>query len=143
MAATFERILTKIRHNLNIWPSDVWLIDIKKAVFCCFLMFFGVNQWSTFNDWINIFENLFHSDNVLGLKIHWCENGSHRKILPEVDFFFFIFHLHFQNFFRKFLYDNSPLTNIFSTSTKLHPNSNHIKSYRLSCFHCQLYLNEL
>ena len=45
-------------------------------------------------------------------------------------FVFFIFHFHFSIFFQLFLFDNIPLKNIFSLSTKSQFNSNTIKSYR-------------
>jgi len=41
---------------------------------------------------------------------------------------------------RDGLFNNFLLTNFFSTSIKLHPNSNPIKRFMLFCFHCQLYL---
>ena len=82
---------------------------------------------------------IFHSNNVQGLKIHWCENANYRTILPKVDFFFYIFH--FQKFFSEFSY-NIPLTNIFLTSP-IRILFQILSSYRLSCYHCRLYLNKL
>ena len=84
--------------------------------------------WAVSFDWMKIFWFCFLSDHVVGLKIHWCENGDYPTILPEVDFFFFISHLHFQEFLEFSLLDNIPLTNIFSTSTKLQSNSNPTKN---------------
>ena len=51
------------------------------------------------------------------------------QFYKKLIFFFFIFHFRFQ-FFLIFLFDNIPLKNIFSASTKSQFNSNSINSCR-------------
>ena len=62
------------------------------------------------------------------------------QFYKKLIFLFFIFHFHFFNFFQIFLFDNIPLKNIFSTSTKSQFNSNSIKSYRSFFFQLQIIL---
>ena len=94
-------------------------------------------------DWNNIFEKFFHSDDVLRLKNHPCENGNYLAIPQGVHFFLFHFSSSSSTFFKIFLIDNIPLTIIFTTSLKLLSNSKPIKSYKHLKFYCQLIWNRL
>ena len=143
--------LLKIFFKIFIQSKDITqslqLVDYKKGCFSLFFLCFSesINDELcaiSFN-WINIFEKFFHSDNVLWLKNVSCENGIYRAILPRVDFFLFHFSSSFSIFFENFLFDNIPLTIIFSTSTKSLYNSESVKSFKHLKFYCQLIWNEL
>ena len=89
---------------------------------------------------MNIFERFFHSDDVLRLKFHSCENGNYSTILQEVHFFLLHFHLHFLKFFKELFISNYSTHQYLSNGTKfimietflkkLQPKQKRVHTYR-------------
>ena len=110
-----QKILNKVNH---------WL-TLKRLFYWCFLYLIRLSR---VNQQLNL-SDIFWCDDDLRLKNHSRENGNLALFFRKLIFFFFFFIFIFQ-FFSNFLFDNIPLKNIFSMSTKSQFNSNSIKSYR-------------
>ena len=130
---SFQKYYFSQKIQAKVWA---WLAS-KKAIFCWSI---SAKLFTISFDWNNIFERFFHSDDVLRLKNHPCENGNYIAILQGVYFFLFHFSSSFSKFFKILLIDNIPLTIIFTTSIKSLSN---FLSYKHLKFYCQLIWNRL
>ena len=143
MKKFFKNIFSTIRYCPKCfadWPPKPWDRGCQKG---CFLVKIRFKLWSATFDWINIFEKFFHSVHKLRFRYYCKKMFFISQIMKKLNFFFFLFHLHFQIFLNFFLNEIVPLKNIFSTRIKSLFNSKAITSYQHLKINWQLIWNTL